>query len=247
MLTGVRWYVAYPLSTRHVEERLEERGVEVDHATRHRWGITESPPREAAFHRREHSGGRRWRLDETSIEGKGAWRSLSRAVEKPGQTIDVLLTEPRDPAAARRCLTQAIHRHGVPETMSIDGSDAHDAALRRAHEAHGTAIIIRPVKDFNNIVEQDHRAVKRVTRPLSGCKALDAAPSTLVGIELMPRRRPQQLEDGVEQGLTVAGQFYALAAYPPPRQGQWPLQHLLSNICDKTRATAHIPHPFPSF
>ena|SRR5215831_1703395 len=96
ILTGVRWYVAYPLSTRHVEELMRERGVHVDHSTINRWVITYSPPLEEAFHRRKRLVGCRWRMDETSIRVKGDWRYLSRAVDKTGQTIDVLLTEYRD-------------------------------------------------------------------------------------------------------------------------------------------------------
>jgi transposase-like protein len=212
ILTAVRWYVAYPLSTRHVEELMRERGVHVDHATVNRWVIKYSPPLEEAFHHRKRPVQVSWRMDETDIKIKGEWHYLYRAVDKQGQTIDFLLTEHRDKEAALRFLKKAIRRHGVPETITIDGSDAHEAAIKRYNEEHGTHIIIRQVKYLNNIVEQDHRAVKRLTRPMLGFKAFDAAQSTLVGIELMHMLRKQQLEDGVEQGLTVAEQFYALAA-----------------------------------
>jgi putative transposase len=212
MLTGVRWYVAYPLSYRQVEELLAERGVSVDHATIQRWVVKYCPPLEEAFHRRTCPVGRRWRMDETYIKIKGEWRYLDRAVDTQGQTIDSLLTEHRDTEAARRFLTQAIRRHGMPGKITIDGSDANEAAIKRYNEAHGTHIIIRQVKYFNNIVEQDHRAVTRVTRPMLEFKGFETAQSTLVGIELMHMLRKQQLEEGVEQGLTVAEQFYALAA-----------------------------------
>jgi putative transposase len=212
ILTGVRWYVAYPLSYRQVEELLEERGVSVDHATIHRWVLKYGPQLEAVFRHRKRPVGRSWRMDETYIRVKGEWRYLFRAVDKHGQTIDFLLTEYRDTEAALRFLTQAIRRHGVPEKITIDGSDANEAAIRRYNEEHGTHIVIRQVKYFNSIVEQDHRAVKRVTRPMLGFKGFETAQSTLVGIELMHMLRKQQLEDGLEQGLTVAEQFYALAA-----------------------------------
>ena len=65
ILMGVRWSVAYPLSPRHVEERMEERGVEVDHSTINRWVIRYSPQLEEAFHRRKRSVWVRWRMDET--------------------------------------------------------------------------------------------------------------------------------------------------------------------------------------
>jgi putative transposase len=109
-------------------------------------------------------------------------------------------------------LKKAIRRNGLPETITIDGSEANAAAIRSYNEEHGTAIMIRQVKYLNNVVEQDHRGVKRITRPMLGFKAFDAAQSTLVGIELMHMLRKGQLAGGVEQGLTAAEQFYALAA-----------------------------------
>ena len=213
ILMGVRWYVAYPLSYRHVEELLEERGVPVDHATIQRWVVKYSPLLEEAFHRRKRSVWISWRMDETYIKVKGQWYYLYRAVDKYGQTIDFLLTEHRDAEAALRFLKKAIRRNSLPETITIDGSDANEAAIKRYNEEHGTSMSIRQVKYLNNIVEQDHRGVKRITRPMLGFKAFDAAQSTLVGIELMHMIKKRQLvvEEGNE-GLTAAELFYSLAA-----------------------------------
>jgi|SRR5882724_4112576 putative transposase len=138
LLTCVRWYVAYPLSYRQVEELMEERGVSVDHATINRWVLKYSPPLEEAFHRRKHPVGISWRMDETYIRVKGEWRYLYRAVDTQGQTIDFLLTEQRDQEAALRFLKKAIRRHGVPERITIDGSEANVAAIRGYNEAHDT-------------------------------------------------------------------------------------------------------------
>jgi putative transposase len=213
ILTGVRWYIAYPLSTRHVEELMRERGVHVDHSTVNRWVIKYSPQLEEAFHHRKRPARLSWRLDETSIKVKGQWCYLYRAVDKHGQTIDFLLTEHRDTEAALRFLEKAIRRNGVPETITIDGSDANEAAIKRYNEAHGTTIHIRQVKYLNNIVEQDHRAVKRITRSMLGFKAFDAAQDTLVGIELMHMLKKRQLRiEAGNEGLTAAEQFYSLAA-----------------------------------
>ena len=211
ILTGVRWYLAYPLSTRHVEELMAERGVELDHATINRLVIKYSPPLEEEFHRRKRPVWVSWRLDETYIKVKGEWKYLYRAVDKHGKTIDFLLTEQRDEQAAKRFLTKAIRRHCTPEKITIDGSRANAAAIKSYNEDHGTSIEIRQVKYLNNMVEQDHRGVKRVTRPMLGFKSFEAAQSTLVGIELMHMLRKGQLEDGMEQGLSAAEQFYALA------------------------------------
>jgi len=213
ILMGVRWYVAYPLSYRHVEELMEERGVPVDHATIQRWVVKYSPLLEAALHRRKRPVWVSWRMDETYIKVKGQWYYLYRAVDKHGQTIDFLLTKQRDEEAALRFLKKAIGRHEVPDKITIDGSAANEAAIKRYNKEHGTAIIIRQVKYLNNVVEQDHRGVKRVTRPMLGFKSFDAAQSTLIGIELMHmiKKRQVVMEAG-DEGLTAAEQFYALAA-----------------------------------
>jgi len=213
ILPCVRWYVAYPLSTRQIEELRLERGVHVDHSTVHRWVIKYSPQLEEAFHRRTRPVWVSWRRDETDIKSKGTGYYLYRAVDQQGQTIDFLLTEHRDEQAATRFLTKAIRRHGVPEQITIDGSAAHEAAIKRDNEEHGTASIIRKITYLNNIVEQEQRAVQRVTGPMLGFKAFDAAQGTLAGVELMHMIKKKQLgvEEGVE-GLTAAEQFYALAA-----------------------------------
>jgi putative transposase len=212
ILTCVRWYLAYPLSSRHIEELMQERGVSVDHATINRWVVKYSPQLEAAFHHRKRPVWVSWRMDETYIKIKGQWYYLYRAVDKTGQTIDFLLTEHRDERAARRFLTKAIRRHGVPAKITIDGSEANAAAIRGYNDEHGTAIAIRQVKYLNNIVEQDHRAVKRITRPMLGFKSFEAAQCTLAGIELMHMIRKGQLASGADQALTAAEQFYSLAA-----------------------------------
>jgi putative transposase len=154
-----------------------------------------------------------WRLDETYIKVKGEWRYLYRAVDQYGQTIDFLLTEHRDPEAALRFLQKALRRNGLPAMLTMDGSDANEAAIKRSNEEHGTAIAIRQGKAVNNVVEQDHRGVKRVTRPMVGFQSFEAAQDTLVGLELMPmsKKRQMRMEDG-DEGLTAAELFYSLAA-----------------------------------
>jgi putative transposase len=213
ILACVRWYVAYPLSTRHIEELMLERGVYVDHSTVNRWVIKYSPQLEEAFHRRKRPVWVSWRMDETYIRIKGQWYYLYRAVDTQGQTIDFLLTAQRDEQAAKRFLTKAIRRHGVPEKITIDGSAANEAAIKSYNEAHGTAIEIRKVKYLNNIVEQDHRGVKRVTRPMLGFKSFNAAQDTLVGIELMHMLKKKQIVvEAGDESLTAAELFYSLAA-----------------------------------
>ena len=150
-----------------------------------------------------------------------------------GQTIDFLLTEQRDEQAAKRFLTKAIRRHGVPEKITIDGSEANEAAIKSYNEEHGTAIVIRQVKYLNNIVEQDHRAVKRVTRPMLGFKSFEAAQETLVGIELMHMlKKRQMVVEAGDEGLTAAEQFYCPGRLIPPPTGS---THLTSTSRENLR------------
>ena len=152
-------------------------------------------------------------MDEPSIRAQGQWSYLYRAVEKTGQSIAFLLTEHRDEAAARRFLRKAIRRHGVPEKSTIDGSAANEAAIKSENTANGTAIEIRKIKYWHNIVEQDQRAVKRITRPMVGFQSFDAAQGTFAGVELMHmiQKRQRMVEAG-DEGLTAAEQVYALAS-----------------------------------
>src|SRR5262249_50924710 len=141
------------------------------------------------------------------------YEPLSKQLINVLAEVHFLLTEHRDTEAARRFLKKAIRRHGLPETITIDGSDANEAAIKRYNEEHGTAIAIRQVKYLNNIVEQDHRAVKRIIRSMLGFKSFTAAQDTLVGIELMHMiKKRQMVVEAGEEGLTAAELFYSLAA-----------------------------------
>ena len=118
-----------------------------------------------------------------------------------------------DKEAVLRFLKKAIRRHGVPETITIDGSDANAAAIKSYNQEHGTAIAIRQVKYLNNVVEQDHRAVKRITRPMLGFKSFEAAHCTLAGVELMHMIKKRQIRvEAGDEGRTAAELFYSLAA-----------------------------------
>jgi putative transposase len=106
--TRVRWYVAYPLSSRHVGELMRERGVSVDHSTVNRRVLKYSPLLEEAFHHGKRPVWSSWHMDETYIKVKGQWCDLYRAVDQTGQTIDFLLPEQRDQQAAKRVLTDGL-------------------------------------------------------------------------------------------------------------------------------------------
>ena len=138
MLTCVRWYVAYPLSLRDLEEMMAERGVSVDHATVHRWAIKIVPVLAAVFRRRKRPVGKSSRMDETYIKVHGQCKYLYRAVDREGETIDFLLRGKRDQAAARRFLDEAMALHGEPDRITIDQSGADTAAIEGCQPASKT-------------------------------------------------------------------------------------------------------------
>ncbi|MGA8172901.1 MAG: IS6 family transposase [Methylocystis sp.] len=209
ILWGVRWYAAYPISYRQLEEMLEARGVEVDHSTLNRWVVKYVPRLDRQFRGRKRPVGASWRLDETYVKVKGVWKYLYRAVDKAGATVDFLLTAKRDRKAALRFLRKATGQHGVPKKITIDKSGANTAAIESYDQEHEADIEIRQNKYLNNIVEQDHRAVKRVVRPMLGFKSFRSAAATIAGIELMHMIRKGQLHAASK--LRPALQFYALA------------------------------------
>jgi transposase-like protein len=212
ILWAVRWYVAYPISYRQLEEMMGERGVVVDHSTLNRWVIKYAPEFEKAFRRRQRPVGRSWRMDETYVKIKGKSAYLYRAVDKEGHTIDFLLTPTRDRDAAEAFLRKAIRTQGLPEKITIDQSGSNTAAITHYNKIHQTTIVIRHSKYLNNLVEQDHRAVKRVVRPMLGFKSFWAARCTIAGIEVMHAIRKRQLLTSENAPHTPAEQFYALAA-----------------------------------
>src|ERR1700761_6911743 len=150
-------------------------------------------------------------MDETYIKVCGHWRYLYRAVDRDGDTVDFLLTARRDEAAPRRFLKRAIHQHGKPKTITIDKSGANTAAIISYNKNHGARVALRQCKYLNNIVEQDHRAIKRITRPMLGFKSFCCAGILLAGIEMMHMIRKGQLVGSNRSTASAADQFYALA------------------------------------
>ncbi|WP_145567717.1 IS6 family transposase [Yersinia mollaretii] len=209
----VRWYLAYSLSLRNLEEMMAERVIVVDHSTLHRWVIRLVPLLDKTFRRHKRAVGCRSRMDETYIKVKGQWKYLYRAVDTSGQTIDFLLAAKRDTAAALHFFRKAIRHHGKPEGVTIDKSVANTAALAtfNADKPYEEAIIVRQSKYLNNLVEQDHRNIKRRTRLMTGFKSFRRAQTILAGIEPRHMIRKGQYQHPKSGGLSPAGQFYLLA------------------------------------
>ncbi len=137
-------------------------------------------------------------------------------MDKAGKTVDFLLTAKRDKAAANRFFDMTMRENGAPEKVTMDKSGANKAAIDDINDGLENSIVVRQVKYLNNIVEQDHRAIKRVTRPMLGFKSFRSARNILAGIELMHMiRKGQCAIDGVTT-LSFADQFYALAGQVRP-------------------------------
>jgi len=216
---AVRWYVAYPLSYRNIEELMAERGVKVDHSTLNRWVIKYAPQLEDVFRKNHKSQvGSSWRMDETYIKIKGEWTYLYRAVDKEGKTIDFYLSKKRDKKAAKTFFKKAIGTNGFPNKVTIDKSGANKAGVDSINLVLALLfmmfgifipILVRQIKYLNNIIEQDHRAVKRITKPMMGFKAFHSAQATLAGIELHHMLKKGQHAHAAN--MPVYEQFYALA------------------------------------
>lgn len=210
ILVCIRWYVAYPLSYRHLEEIMEERGVSVDHSSINRWAIRFLPLIEKLSRKHKRVVGGSWRMDEAYIKVKGVWKYLYRAVDKEGKTVDFLLTAKRDRAAAKRFFNKAMLAHGVPEKVTMDKSGANKAAINEINAGREIPIVVRQVKYLNNVVEQDHRAIKRMTKPMLNFKSFRSARNVLAGIELMHMIRKAQFAIAGAGESSFADQLYAL-------------------------------------
>jgi putative transposase len=220
ILLVVRWYVSYSLSYRDIEEMMDERGITVDHSTINRCVIRYSPLLEKAFRENyKKKVGRRLRMDETYIKVKGNWHYLYRAVDKQGDTIDFMLSRKRDESAAKAFFEKAIQSNGLPEKVTIDKSGSNQAGLNAMNYqlilfyllgCIFLQINIRQIKYLNNIVEQDHRGIKRITHPMMGFKAFHSAEATLAGIELYRMLKKGQRVNA--SNSSAFEQFYALAA-----------------------------------
>ncbi len=221
ILLCIRWYLAYNLSLRKLEEMMAKRGISVDHATVHRWVVRNSPELLERFNLRKRSVSRRWHVDETYIKVRGQWKHLYRAIDSNGDTVEFWFSERRILTAAKRFLRKALKRHGRPDRIVIDGSQTNKEAILSC-DAEGRLqdrsrrrlkpIRIRQRQYLNNRIEQDHRAVKRRVRSMLGFKSADSARVIIGGIELIHMMRKQQAKYACNQQLSLAEQFHLLSA-----------------------------------
>ncbi len=213
ILYAVFFYVRYSVSYRDLEEIMAERGVEIDHATLNRWVVKYAPLIACEAQRRKVGTSSSWRMDETYIKVKGKWMYFYRAVDKFGKTLDFMLSEKRDEAAATTFFARAIGNNGFPDKVVIDKSGANLAGLQNMNcllflNGWYWLIDILQVKYLNNIIEQDHRFIKKLTRQMKGFKSFGSASATLEGIEVAHMIRKRQFDSS---GQSAFQQFAALA------------------------------------
>jgi IS6 family transposase len=212
----VRWYLRFGLSFRNLEELMAERNLNVDHVTIWRWVQRYAPELNRRCRLELRITNRSWRVDETYLRVAGKWTYLYRAVDSTGATIDFLLSARRDAAAAKRFFQKALRSlgHPRPRVINVDGNPSYPkvvAELKRSREL-GRRCSRRPVRYLNNIVEQDHRAIKRRVRASQGFRSFDSAERTIQGIETVNMIRRGQVkwlpkDDIAGQVAFVAGLF----------------------------------------
>lgn len=194
ILLCVRWYLRYPLSYRNLEEMMSERGLETDHTTIYRWVQkygSEIRKKLTIFIRPPNDS---WRIDETYIKVKGKWVYLYRAVDSNGKTIDFYLSEKRD-ATAALTFFRKLSKVGDPRAINVDKNAAYPPAFSVMQEdGFFKNTEFRRIKYLNNVLEQDHRAVKRQHNYAMGYQSLETARNTIDGIEAMHMIFKNQVE-----------------------------------------------------
>jgi len=238
ILLCVRWYLRSALSYRDLEEIMLERGLSVDHTTIYRWVQCYAPELEKRCRPHLKASNDSWRVDETYIKVKKQWVYLYRAVDSEGQTLEFLLSSTRSAEAAQAFLFKALastacsvsqprpaekqviqlassadlHTSSAPRVINVDKNAAYPKAITdlKAAGVLPAHVELRQVKYLNNLVEQDHRFIKRLTKPGMGFSSFETAWRTLQGYAMMNMIRKGQVQ-GVAKG-DVEGQVALLAA-----------------------------------
>ena len=216
ILLCVRWYLRYALSYRDLEEMMRERGLYIDHTTIYRWVQHYAPELEKRCRPHLNMTNDSWRVDETYIKVKKAWMYLYRAVDSRGDTLEFLLSPTRNTHAAKRFFskTLAASHTSTPRVITVDKNAAYPKAFK---ELQAEGIMpepseLRQCKYLNNLVEQDHRFLKRLVKLGMGFFSFETAWRTLQGYEAMNMLRKGQIcgiekGDGLKQATFIASLF----------------------------------------
>src|SRR6516165_5253198 len=220
ILCAVRWYLRYSLSLRDVEELLEERGLNVDHTTVWRWVQNYGPELEQRLRRHLKPTNKSWRVDETYVRVKGRWCYLYRAIDSAGATIDFLLSALRDADAAKRLFRKALgdRSHPQPRVINTDLAPIYSSAIpdSKTEGTLRTRCRHRPVQYLNNVLEQDHRAIKRRVNAKQGFREFQAARRTIQGYEVIHMMRKGQVRWVSGTDIRRQNQFTTTCSSWPP-------------------------------
>ncbi|WP_070157372.1 IS6 family transposase, partial [Bacillus mycoides] len=198
ILLTVRWYLRYNLSFRDLVEMMEELGLFLAHTTIMRWVHQYGPEFDKRIRRHLKQTNNSWRVDETYIKVKGQWMYLYRAVDSEGNTIDFYLSKSRNHKAAKRFFKKALRSFHVskPRIITVDKNPAYPIAIEQLKKGKRIPIgsQIRRIKYLNNIVEQDHRFIKKRIRSMLGFKSYKTSASILSGVEAMHMAKKEQID-----------------------------------------------------
>jgi transposase-like protein len=202
ILLTVRWYLWYHLSFRDLVDMMEERGLSIAHTTIMRWVHQYGPELDKRVRCHLKKTNDYWRVDETYIKVKGQWMYLYRAVDSEGSTIDFYLSKTRDHKAAKRFFKKALRSFHVskPRVITVDKNPAYPIAVEelRKEKNMPSGMQLRQKKYLNNIMEQDHRFIKKRVRSMLGLKSFRTATYILIDIEAMHMIKKRQIHQGVK-------------------------------------------------
>jgi transposase, IS6 family len=185
----VRRYLRYSLSYRDLEALMAERGVQVDHPTIARWVLRYAPILNQGMRRHIRYINRSWRVDETYVRVAGKWTYLYRALDSEGNTIDFLLSPNRDRVAAKYFLQLALWRTGHlrPRVINVDGHPAYPSVIVELKQRGELPLSCqcRPSRYLNNLIEQDHRFIKKRIVASQWFRSVEGAVNTIQGYQAM--------------------------------------------------------------
>jgi IS6 family transposase len=217
ILLTVRWYLKYSLSYRDVAEMMKERGLNISHTTIMRWVHEFGPEIDKRIRPYLKPTNDSYRVDETYIKVNGKWKYLYRAVDSEGCTIDFMLSENRDMHAAKRFFKKALSspHNQSPRAITVDKNPAYPPAIEQLMNEKNLSkqTIIRQTKYLNNVIEQDHRFIKKITNAMMGFKSFETAEKTISGIEAFHMIRKEQVEmSPVLSDVNFINKLFGLAA-----------------------------------
>jgi len=248
--TCVRWYITYRLSYRDLVAMMAEQGIVVSHTTIMRWVLRYVPEYERRFARFARSPGTSWRMDETAVSVRGGRHYLYRAVDRHGKSVASLLCGDRSMESAQAFFRAAVRQEGVswPAKVNVDGNSATHRGLRllASEDCRWQNVEVRARRYLNNVVEQDHRAIKQRCALMLGLKSFRSAAITLAGIELAHRVRKQQysLLSGLPGRVRSLKEFWDAALAESGTRIFWNgdrISPMQQNSADRSRSAREAP------